>query len=128
MLYFLKEEIQIALKKYMTNYARNLIRSRKDRIDEFAEKALRKYPFHIIFFPFNYIVISEVERSITAGVGLTFYTKIAEIIAQENYGYVKKNYTFTFEIDEGWVRRVDDILEELDRKRRAPNVYVEKER
>ena len=113
------------VKEYMRSYALNLIRSRRNRVDEFVEKALKKYPFHIIFFPLDYIVISEVERSITAGVGLAFYTGIAERIARERFSDVRKNHTFCFELNEGSVRKIDDILEALDRKRRKPDVMAE---
>jgi len=123
----LNEKTKKEVKEYMSGYALNLIRSRKGRVDEFVEKALRKYPFHMIFFPLDYVVISEVERSITAGVGLAFYTGIAERIAREKFNDVRKNYTFHFELDEAKVRKADDILEALDRKRKTPNVEAETE-
>jgi len=109
----------------MLSYALDIIRSRRDRVDEFVEKALMKYPFHMIFFPLDYVVISEVERSITAGVGLAFYTGIAERIARERFNDVRRNYTFCFELDKAKVRRIDDILEALDRRKRPPNAKVE---
>ncbi|RLE82044.1 MAG: hypothetical protein DRJ36_00860 [Thermoprotei archaeon] len=114
-----------AVKEYMLSYALNFIRSRRGRVDEFIEKALRKYPFHTIFFPLDYIVISEVERSITTGIGLAFYTGIAERIAKGRYSDVEKDRTFHFELDEAKVRKIDDILEALDRKKRAPSVEGE---
>jgi len=121
----LDEGVKRAVKEYMLSHARELIRSRKGRVGEFVEKALLKYPFHIIFFPLDYVVISEVERSITAGVGLAFYTGIAELIARARFREVKKNHTFRFELDEARVRKVDDILDALDRKRRRPDYLAE---
>jgi len=123
----LYEDIRKAVKEYMRSYALELIKSRKGRAEEFVEKALLKYPFHTIFFPLDYVVISEVERSITASVGLAFYTSIAERIAKAQFKDVKKNHTFKFELDEAHVRKVDDIVEALDRKNRKPDYLTEEE-
>jgi len=123
----LDERTRKEVKGFMLSYARNLIQSRRGRVGEFVEKALMKYPFHVIFFPLDYIVISEVERSITAGVGLAFYTGIAERVARGRFKDVRRNYTFHFELDEAKVRKVDDILEALDRRRRLPNIEKEAE-
>ena len=121
----MRSDTRVRVKEFMLSFAEDVLERRRRQVDEFVRRALAKYPFHIIFFPLRYVVISGLERSITAAVGMGFYTGIAKIIAEERFNDVRQEYTMRIEIDEGMVHKVDAVLDELDRGKRTPNLEQE---
>lgn len=109
------------VREYMVSFADRILRDRRRKVADFVQKALAKYPFHMIFFSVRSVVVSQVERSITAAVGMAFYTTIAKIIAEERFSIVKTNHTLDGRLDEGQVAAVNRVLEELDRGRARPD-------
>lgn len=116
----MEEDTKTRVREFMLEKGKNALLSRKGRMDEFYEAALKK-PFHVLFFPQNAIVVSQLERSLTRAIGQEFYTEIAKIVAEESYEDIHREYTIEGEIDIGMVRKLDDILEELDHGGRSPD-------
>jgi len=122
----MNEETKERVTRLVRQMGKRVLLKSKQRMGEFFQSALKK-PFHVLFFPQKAIVVSELERSITRVIGQEFYTDIAKIVAEERFEDVRRNRTIDGAVDTGMVRRLDDIIEALDRGRKKPNCRAEME-
>lgn len=116
----MNKETENHVRALMRQKGRQALLSRKRRMDEFFQKALKK-PFHVLFFPQKAIVVSQLERSLTRAIGQEFYTGIAKVVAEEKFKDVRRDHTIKGVVDTGMMRKLDDIIELLDRGRRRPD-------
>jgi type II restriction enzyme len=85
------------------------------------EELERAYPFHTIFFPDEALISFKQQRSLVTKMGQRLHPKIAEIIAKENYSDVHRNYKISSKLDISKIRKIDEILNELDARKRKPD-------
>jgi len=122
----MRKETELEVRKYMYSFALSVLLSRKSLVEQYFKDADVKYPFHTLFFPIGAIVVSKLERSITAAIGTTFYTHLAGILAKERYSDVHPTgFKVSGKVDRGSLRKADEILEELDRGERKPEAEEE---
>lgn len=85
------------------------------------EELKRLYPFHAIFFPEEALPYAKQERSIVSKMGLIFYPALAEIVAKEHYGDVRREYQIEREIESAKMNAINKIVDDLRGNRRRPD-------
>lgn len=116
----MNEDTKHKLKAYITSFVQRIT-----QIPFTIEELKRAYPFHSLFFPDEALLAFKQQRSLVTKMGQTFFPQIAKIIASEKYRDVHVGWKLEGQLETAKIDMINKILDDLDVKRRAPNVQLE---
>jgi len=117
------EETQKQILKEIVEFGKCTLPLEIAKID--INELKRAFPFLVPFFTDEELRASKKERSIVTSLGKTLIPRIAELIAREKYTDVKLDWPISGEADQGMVKKIETIVDELRAKQRQPNASRE---
>ena len=114
----MKPETREKIKSFIIQFAKDKLGPSLEMDVETLRKA---YPFHSLFFGDEGIRAFKVQRSLVTSMGKTLIPKLAKLIGEDKYSFVKRNYKISGYIDIGMEEKIGSIMQDLYSGKRKPN-------